>query len=473
MKGLRGNIRALLVAFVLMFCVLASYIGYSMFVNGTRYFTSPYNPMLAQQIDDIVVGSILDRDGEVLAESDPETGERKYNSNVTVRRALSHTVGDPYGLTTGIEIYQAQYLLGFSSGMLERLRQSISSEKRHGDDVVTTLSSELAAYALEQLGNQNGSVVVMNYQTGEIYASVSAPNFDPQNLSRPTAEDDAANDGQGYLVNRATMGKYTPGSVFKLVTAAAALESRPALLEKTYTCTGKVEYPNGTVVCSGNAVHGRLTFSQALARSCNCCFAQIAEDLGASALKEMAEKLGYNEEFLFDDLIVYQSSYVPASEGTLDYAWSAVGQYQDTASPIHVNMITCAIANGGQMMEPKLVREVRSAGGQTYDPLTPEVFRTVMSANSAGQLREMMELAVTSGTARRAALEDYTVAGKTGTAEVSDTDSKQPHAWFTGFVVEEEHPLAITVIVENGGGGGSVAAPIAQKVLQKAIDLGL
>ena len=121
----------------------------------------------------------------------------------------------------------------------------------------------------------------------------------------------------------------------------------------------------------------------------------------------------------------------------------------------------------------QLVREVRSASGQTYDPLTPEVFRTVMSANSAEQLREMMELAVTSGTARRAALEDYTVAGKTGTAEVSDTDSKQPHAWFTGFVVEEEHPLAITVIVENGGGGGSVAAPIAQKVLQKAIDLGL
>lgn len=472
MKGLRGNIRALLVAFVLMFCVLATYIGYSMFVNGSRYFASPYNPMLAQQIDNIVAGSILDRDGNVLAQSDP-SGERRYNSDVTVRRALSHIVGDPYGLTTGIESYQAQYLLGFSSGMFERLRQSLSSEKRQGDDVVTTLSSELAAYALQQLGNQNGSVVVMNYKTGEIYASVSAPNFDPQNLKKPTKDDDEKNDGQGYLVNRVTMGKYTPGSVFKLVTATAVLEKKPELLEKTYTCTGKVQYANGTVVCSNNAVHGKLTVAKALSKSCNCCFAQIAEDLGPSALKETAEQLGYNEEFLFDDLILYKSSYVSASQGTLDYAWSAVGQYKDTASPMHVNMITGAIANGGQMMEPKLVKEVRSAGGGAYGALSPEVYKNVMSASSAQQLREMMELAVKSGTATKAALKDYTVAGKTGTAEVSDSKSKKPHAWFTGFVVDDGHPIAITVMVEHGGTGGSVAAPIAQKVLQKAIDLGL
>ena len=473
MKGLRGNIRALLITFVLMFSILGVYIGYTVFVNGTRWFVSPYNPVLSQQKQNVIPGAILDRNYIVLAQSD-EDGERVYNPSETVRRSVANMIGDPYGISaTGVELFQAKYLLGFSGNLFERIYQSISGEKRRGENVVTTLDSELSAYILEEMGRYNGSVVVMNYKTGEILAAVSSPNFDPQTLQRPTEEEDSqSEEEQGELVNRATMGRYTPGSVFKIVTMAAVLEYHPELIDKTYVCTGSVEYETGEVVCSGNAVHGEQTLDEAFAHSCNCVFAQLAADIGQSDLEKMATKMGFNEEFLFDDLIVYKSNFVSADPQTLDGAWSAAGQYLDTATPLHICMITSAVANDGVMMEPKLIKSVMDTSNYEYIKMQTETFRTVLSRDSAEKLREMMVLTVQSGTGRSAAIRGYTVGGKTGSAEVSDDKSKGTHAWYTGFVYDDEHPLAVTVILEHAGSGGSKAAPVAASVLKKAMDLG-
>lgn len=470
MKGLRGNIRALLAAFIAMFLILGGYLSYTVFVNGTRWFVSPYNVLISRQKEDIIAGSILDRDYIVLAQSDAD-GNRTYHPDESVRRATCHMVGDPYGIAaTGIETYFAQYLLGFNGNLFERMYQTLTSDKRKGDSVVTTLSSDLSAYAFSLLDGKNGSVVVMNYHSGEILAAVSTPGYDPVTLDYESASQDSE---ASYLVNRATMGKYTPGSVFKLVTMAAVLEYKPEFIDNTYTCTGEVDYETGQVVCAGNAVHGELTLSEALAKSCNCVFAQLAEDLGQANLQRMAEKLGYNEEFLFGDLILYKSQFVKAKDGTLDAAWNSVGQYLTTVSPLHICMITAAIANDGVMMEPKLVRSIMNARNYEYKQLSEKQVGRVLSSETAQTLRAMMELAVQSGTATRADIDGYTVGGKTGSAQTSDSGSTKTHAWFTGYVYDDGHPLCITVLVEHGGSGGGVAAPIAQKVLQKALDLGL
>ncbi len=470
MKGLRGNIRALLLAFIAMFLALGGYLSYTVFVNGTRWFVSPYNVLLNRQKQDIIVGSILDREYIVLAQSDAD-GNRIYHPNEDVRRALCHTVGDPYGIAaTGIETYFAQYLLGFNGNLFERMYQTLTSDKRQGDSVVTTLSSELSAYAYDVLNGRSGSVVVMNYQTGEIIAMVSTPGYDPTTLDYKNAAQDTE---ASYLVNRSTMGKYTPGSVFKLVTMAAVLEYKPALLDKTYTCTGEVAYETGNVVCAGNAVHGELTLDEALAKSCNCAFAQLAEDLGQDNILRMAEKLGFNEDFLFSDLILYQSQYIKAKDGTLDAAWDSVGQYLTTVSPLHVCMITAAIANDGVMMEPKLVKSIMNARNYEYKQISAEQIGRVLSVETAQTLRDMMVLIVQSGTGTKAAIDGYSVGGKTGSAQTSDSGNTKTHAWYTGFAYDDEHPLCITVLVEHGGSGGGVAAPIAQKVLEKALDMGL
>ena len=153
MKGLRGNIRALLITFVLMFSILGVYIGYTVFVNGTRWFVSPYNPVLSQQKQNVIPGAILDRNYKVLAQSN-EDGERVYNPSQTVRRSVANMIGDPYGISaTGVELFQAKYLLGFSGNLFERIYQSLSGEKRKGENVVTTLDSDLSAYILEKMGS--------------------------------------------------------------------------------------------------------------------------------------------------------------------------------------------------------------------------------------------------------------------------------------------------------------------------------
>ena len=199
MKELRGHIRSVLIGFIVLFLILGAYIGYSVTTNGTRWFVSSYNPVLKQQKENVKAGSILDRNYVVLAESDDDC--------------------DRYGIASaGIESFHAKYLLGFSGNIFERIYQSITMDKRIGDNVVCTVDSKLASYIYNKMGDRSGAVVVMNYKTGESLASVSTPGFDPKTIKEPS-EDDAGS----QLVNRATMGRYTPGYVFKLVTAAAVL----------------------------------------------------------------------------------------------------------------------------------------------------------------------------------------------------------------------------------------------------------
>lgn len=493
----RQNIKGMLIIFSALFLVLCVYLVYTINAYGTRWFSSPYNSRLNTQKNNVIAGDILDRAGKVLATTDSD-GDRVYIDDSSVRRATSHVVGDNYGQTFGAENFYSKYLLGFDQTIFERVSQAISGKQSNGSDVVLTIDAALCGAAYDAMDDYRGAVVVMNYKTGELLASVSQPTFDPKYVADYLSGDKALD--ESAMVNRVTVGRYTPGSVFKIVTALAAIRYLPGVTERTFTCDGPLAFdakngkylPNVHITAEedianeeneagmsgeylvvrdyNDEYHGELDLRSAFAKSCNHVFAQLAMEVGADRLRRVAKDLGIGDDFLFDDMVTASSSYErPGSDVNL--AWSGVGQYTDLMTPLQMCMIAGGIANDGIMMEPKLLMSVRNSIGTSTYQFKTESYRKAFSSAEAAQLSEFMINTVEKGTGRKAAVSGCTVGGKTGTAEVSSGDGA-PNAWFAGFVEDDEHPLAICVVLEKGGSGGSNAAPIAAKVLKKAIALG-
>jgi peptidoglycan glycosyltransferase len=483
------NMKTLLVVFLLLFALLAVYLIYIIDLYGDYWFASPYNTRVAAQKSRVIAGDVLDRNGSVLATTDSD-GNRVYSGDGELRASVAHVLGDNGGQTIGAQSLFAKYLLGFDTDIDTRLAELVSGEKRRGSDVYLTIDSRLCEYAYSLLDGRSGAIVVMNYKTGEILASTSSPSFDLKKIGLMATGDYEPE--AGSLVNRATMGRYTPGSTFKIVTAVAALRYLPNITERTFTCTGYLAFDSasGKLVEGadvfdedGNVkdgyvllrdfddeVHGELTLEEAFAVSCNNVFARIALELGEDKLKRVAEDLGFDGELIFNELVVYSGTYGDC-DTDFELAWSGVGQHTDIMTPMHMCLITGAVANGGVMMKPRLLYEVKSSGGTVLDTPTPEEYKAILKGNEADFLKECMRLTVSEGTGTKARIDGYTICGKTGTAEVSSSADIAPHAWFTGFIDDEEHPYAICVVIENGGGGGAVAAPVAASVLEKAIDL--
>lgn len=456
-NGLRRNISALLVVFIVMFAGLIGYLGYVVLVYGERWFVTPYNPRIQNMKTTVEAGDILDRSGLPLLFMDD--GEREYVDDKDIRSSVAHILGDEYGMTYGAQTMFAKYLFGFDKNAVTKIADLLSGEERKGSDVMLTIDAKLSETAMKALGDSNGAVVVMNYKTGEILASVSAPTFDPTDMSLFLE-----GGGESELVNRAFTGLYPPGSTFKLITAAALIEHNMADFEAN--CTGSVVIEGQKITCWDD--HGSIDLQNAIEHSCNVYFAQAAGALGSRTIEAEAERFLFNKDLLFEDVVMEESVF-ETTNNDADVAWSAIGQYHDLITPLHACMIAGSIANDGVMMEPKLLLSVLYNDNETYS-LQSEVAATPM--DDAEMLKQMMISVVKSGTGTKAQIDGVIVGGKTGTAEVSGEDENVAHAWFVGFVDDDEHPLAIAVIMEKAGSGGANAAPAANKVLKKAIDLG-
>lgn len=467
MKELRRNIRMLGMIMLCGILVLAIYLNCTVMVNGNRWTNSASNTRLVTARKNVIAGDIYDRNGVTLATSD-EDGARVYNSSSDIRRAVSQTVGDTLGMSgTGVETFFASTLLGLSNNIFDRLAQYITGTERRGSDIYLTIDAELSEYIMEQFPDgKNGAAVLMNYQTGEIYSMVSLPTYDPKRVAKRSDEDEDA----PYL-NRVTQGLYPPGSTFKIVTLAAALESLDGVAGREFYCSGEMVVGNGTVTDNEGNGHGDLTLESAFSRSCNLTFGSLALELKNSRLKSKAETMGFNTNFLFRDIVVYESSF-PDTESDYELAWAGVGQGEVLVTPLHMCMIAGAIANGGQMVEPQLISSIVGDSGIPQVRTSRGVFRRVVSQSTARTIGSYMREVVESGTGTKAQVDDYVICGKTGTAEVSSSKSVKPHAWFVGYCADSDHPLAIAIVVENGGHGGDVAAPLAAKILKKAIRLG-
>lgn len=470
MKQLRRSMRIVAFVLVLMILLPIGYGAYSLIRYGTRWRTSEYNIYLSSLKSEVIAGDILDRNGVKLATTllstdvDGETVKtRQYAQDADVRRSVVHVVGDTKGnVKNAAESFLAEYLYGANMTYPERLSQLSGSGDLRGDNVQLTIDSQLCAYINSIFpAGHSGAVVVMNYETGELYAEMSFPNYDPQLTSTVSVY---------QALNRATRWLSAPGSTYKIVTLASALQNMPsaAAADRQFSCTGGIVFGEHerNVMDYGGTAHGSISLKSAFAQSCNSTFAILAAELGDKAMRKTAGNFGIGDNFTFRDLVVENSTFANSSVALMgaDLAWTGAGQNELAVTPLHMCMIAAAVANDGVMMEPRLLLSATSVSGIERSAFEPIAYRTAMDAQTAATIREYMRSVVTSGTGRSAAVEGLAICGKTGTAEIDTQD--EDNAWFVGFIADDQYPFAVCIAVEEAGTGGSVAAPIAQKIFR-------
>ena len=384
-------------------------------------------------------GTVTDRGGIVLATA--ADGKATYAADATVRKACLHAVGDWQGnIGTG-----ALSVFNFKLAGYDMLN-GVASLNSAGGTAELSIDSKLNVAALSALGNRRGAVLLENYKTGEILCMVSTPTYDPANppdLSQPAYE--------GAYLNRCLSSTFTPGSVFKLVTLAAAIENRSDLESEAFECAGSVKVGADTVNCTG--VHGNQTIEQALSHSCNCAFSQLSQELGADLIASYADKLGLTKKLSVSGIATAAGSVEKGQDGTVNLSWMGIGQYNDQVTPIAMLRLASAIANGGEAEEPVLLKGAHTSATK------------LMEQDTADRIKDMMAYNVTAayGASRFPGL---SLCAKTGTAERGDGTS---NAWFVGFLNDSDHPYAVTVCIEKGGGGLANAGPVANAVLQAAV----
>ena len=310
---------------------------------------------------------------------------------------------------------------------------------------------------------KKGAIVALNPQTGEIYAMVSKPDFNPSKLKENWTE---IIETRQPALNRGTMGLYTPGSVFKVITATAALEDEE--VSKGFQCKGSVSIEGYTLKDYGETAHGAIDLEEALVKSCNVAFSQMGLELGKTKLKDTAQRYWFNKEISFD--LSTKNSIFPESKIVTkpDLGASAIGQGKILVTPLNMAMVAASISNDGRMMKPILVKEVLSPEGRTIKTGRVATLSQVSSEEVIAQLKEMMVQVVEKGTGRNARIKNVKVAGKTGTAE---NETKKTHAWFIGFAPAEDPKIAIAVVLESiDKTGGESAAPIARDIMIKALE---
>ena len=394
-------------------------------------------------------GVVTDRDGILLLDM---SDSRTYASTEEVRSATVHWLGDRSGSISApaLSAYASE-LAGFD------LLNGVYSYGNTGGVAELTLSAGVQTVALEALGDYKGTVGIYNYETGELLCAVTTPTYDPDNA--PDITDDTQGQYEGLYVNRFTQSTYIPGSIFKIVTLAAALETIPDITEQTFVCRGSYTIGNEEIICDGT--HWEQDLKTAFRNSCNCAFAQIAQQLGAGTLERYVEQFGVIRSVSFDGITTAAGNFEAADDSELNLAWSSVGQYTDQVNPCAFMTFVGAVAAGGKGVEPYLVEKVTSDGIDTYSAAISSGNR-IMTAATAETLREYMAFNVTDKYGSEN-FPGFTVCAKTGTAEVGG--DKKPNAMIAGFVADVEYPLAFIVAVEDGGYGKEICVPILSKVL--------
>ncbi|HET7477613.1 MAG TPA: penicillin-binding protein 2 [Dermatophilaceae bacterium] len=479
-------IRRLSTLVAALFVALLVSTTYIQFVQATELHDRPGNRRTLLADYSRERGSIL-VGGSAIAKSTPTKDDLKYLRSYPRARLYSQVTGYysfVYGAGGGLEGASDAFLSGSSDKLFyRRMVDLLTGRPPSGASLELTLDPKAQQAADQALGDQRGAVVALDPRTGAVLAMVSHPQYDPNRLSSHNLKSvqqawaDLTADERQPLVNRAVAGNlYPPGSVFKIVTAAAALESGtytkdselpgPAVLDLPQTSVG---LPNsGRSACGAN---GRTTLLHALEVSCNTAFGWLGLQLGGDALRTQAAKFGFGTTLQLP-LRVTASSF-PDNPNPPQTAQSAIGQFDVRVTPMQVAMVSAAVANGGVVMRPYLVKDVRSAALDVIEQTAPEQLGTAVTPQTAATLTEMMTAVVQSGTGTRAQVAGVQVAGKTGTAQHGE--GTNPHAWFTAFAPAQDPKVAVAVVVEDGGNagseaaGGKVAAPIARAVMEAVL----
>jgi peptidoglycan glycosyltransferase len=427
-------------------------------------------------------------DGQAIAHSQPVDDQYKFQR--------TYTAGDLYSAVTGyftlgqgssgLEDALNNELSGTAgSQFLDGINRLITGQDPKGASVELTIDPNAQKAAYDALGDRSGAVVALDPKTGAILAMVSKKSYDPNLLAVHdpdqvlSAYRQLESDPAQPLLNRAIGGSLNPpGSVFKLVVTAAALESGSYTPDSTFPNPATFPLPGSSSVVtnSGEGACGSaesVTLADALRLSCNIPFSELGIALGDDTIRDMAEKFGFNKSV--DVPMKSTPSVYPAGPlGDAETALTAFGQQNDRATPLQIAMVSAGIANGGEVMQPTLVKSVLAPDLREIRGLDPSVFSTPIGDDTAATLTQLMVNNVENGVGSNARIGGVSVAGKTGTAE---NGTGEPYSlWFTGFAPADDPEVAVAVVVENGGGqgrsgtGNTLAAPIAKRVLEAVLN---
>lgn len=391
--------------------------------------------------------------------------------------------------TTGLERSQNDLLSGEDSRLfVNRVVDMLSNRAPKGGNVQLTVNPAAQQAAFDGLsalpGNVEGSVVAIEPATGKILASVSLPTYDPNKLASHRfgavikAQEALEADDSEPLINRATSMRLPPGSTFKLVTAAAAIESGGYNADSQVPGGDSYQLPltsgeSGRITNEGRACGSRtVSFRQAMGNSCNTTFAALAVEAGAEEMLERAERFGFNQDYLSE--LPQAQSVFPRDMDAAQTGQAGLGQFEVSATPLQMAMVAGGIANGGKVMKPYLVDEVRTPQLQVLDKTEPEMLSQAVSARTSRELTDLLVHTVDNGTANPAAIPGVAVAGKTGTAQ-SGIDDVPPYAWFVSFAPANDPEVAVAVMIQRADidrgevAGGRLGGPIAKAVMEAVI----
>ncbi len=453
--------------FVGMFMMMMGYFVWFQVFRSEDFINSPYNARQNTFSEHVVRGEILSADGKVLAqtlvgEDGSETRQYPYGS------MFAHAVGYDSNGKSGIESFGNFSLLRSHAFALEQVVNGIQNQKNPGDNIVTTLDYGLQETAYQALGSNRGAIVVLEPATGKILAMVSRPDFDPNTIE---AEWDSiiadTEDDNSVLVNRVTQGLYPPGSTFKILTTLEYLREHENYQDYSYECTGSISMENTEIHCYNHAVHGTENLETSFAKSCNTSYANIGLGLDKKAFQQLCDSMLFQKNLPISYPFNKSSFVLKEDSGTDEVTQTAIGQGKTLVTPIHMAMITSAIANQGILMRPYVIDRTENYKGITVKEYKPSRYGALISEEEAAKLQEFMALVVQEGTGSKLSGQSYQAAGKTGSAEFSSNKSES-HAWFTGYAsAEGKETIAVTVIVEKGGAGSSTAVPIAKQVFDR------
>jgi len=432
--------------------------------NEQNLMNNSYNARQAILASENTRGTIYDRDGNKLAftqETDEEE-ERVYPYN----NLFSHVVGFSTKGKTGIEGLANYYLINSNIPLSQKVENDMAQLKNPGNEVHTTLDADLQQVVYDSLGIYKSACVVTNVKTGEVLAMVSKPDFDPntivQDWDKYVEEEKTKN--SSVLVNRATQGLYPPGSTFKIITSLQYIKEHDTSVEGYhFNCNGRFTHGDTSIQCYHGANHGSEDFYKAFAKSCNSAFSSIGVALDREEYGNTLNTLLFNTELPID--INYSKSILEVDDTVSDdeMIQISIGQGKAQITPMHMNMITCAIANDGLLMKPRFMERVLSANGSIVKTFPNETYGQLLSKEESDVLTELMVGVVNEGTATKLKSDMYQAAGKTGSAEYNGV-KEDSHAWFTGFAPANNPEVAVTIIIEGIGSGGDYAAPIAKRI---------
>ncbi len=458
------QIRIVTAVIIGLFIVLTINIAHIVLVQGPELSTHQGNTRALEAEAGIQRGRIVTADGKTIADSRLVKG--RYERLYPLGGLAAQTVG--YSSTrynkSGLEKTYNEYLLGKEqAGFIEDLVRKFKRPDKRGDSVTLTIDSRLQAVAEQGLAGKKGAAVAIDPKTGAVLAMASSPGFDPNLIDKNWLS--ISSNPDAPLVNRATEGAYAPGSTFKIITSAAALEE--GLYKPDDLLNGDDSFKvMGTTVRNLNGrSYGEITFVDALKFSVNTVFAQIGLKLGANRLFQYASLFGFNEDIRFDIPVKRSRVKRAGAMDNVDVAWTAIGQAKTVATAFEMALATGTIANEGIMMQPYLVSEINDPNGQVIRHTAPGQIDQVIKPATAATLTDMMVAVTDEGYGDVVKTPGVRVASKTGTAETGIAG--ETHGWFVAFAPADNSGIAIAVIVEKGGTGGGSAGPIVKALLDE------